>query len=67
MLPHHHTLHNDMLLPTIFINLILAELKRKLPDDGRRSKHVGAILSYNVNFSGLQDCYIVHLLVNEGL
>jgi len=44
MLPHHRIVHNDVLLPTIFINVPLARLKCKLRDDGRRPKHVGAIL-----------------------
>jgi len=44
MPPHHHIFHNDVLLPTTFINATLATLKCKLPDDGRRRKHVGAIL-----------------------
>ena len=34
----------DVFLPTIFINVTLASLKCKLPDDGRRLKRVGAIL-----------------------
>jgi len=34
-----------MLLPTIFINVTLARLKCKLPDDGRRPKHVEAVLT----------------------
>jgi len=33
----------DVFLLTIFINVALASLKYKLPDDGRRPKHVGAI------------------------
>jgi hypothetical protein len=33
-----------VLLPIILINVTLARLKYKLPDDGRRPKHVGAIL-----------------------
>ena len=44
MLPHHPIVHNDVLLPTIFINVTLTRLKCKLPDDGRRPKHVVAIL-----------------------
>ena len=44
MLPHHRTIHNDVLLPATFINLTLATLKCELPDNGRRPKHVGAIL-----------------------
>jgi len=39
----------------------------KLPDDGRIPKHVGAVLSFNVNFIGFWDWYKVHLFVNEGL
>jgi hypothetical protein len=53
MLPHHRIVHNDVLLQTL-INVTLARLNCKLPDDGRRPKHVGAILiCFNVNFSGL--------------
>jgi len=44
MLPHHRTVHNDVPLPNTFINMTLARLKCKLPDDGRRAKHVGAVL-----------------------
>jgi hypothetical protein len=44
MLPHHRIVHNDVILPTIFINVTLARLKCKLPDDGRRPKHVEAVL-----------------------
>ena len=44
MLPHHRIVHKDVLLPTIFINVTLASLKCKLPDDGRRPKQEGAIL-----------------------
>ena len=33
-----------VLLPTIFINVTLAMLKCKLPDDGRRPRNVGAVL-----------------------
>ena len=44
MLPHHRTVHNDVLSPTAFINVTSARLKCKLPDDGRRPKHVGANL-----------------------
>jgi len=52
MLPHHPIDHNDVLLPNIFINVTLTRLKCKLPDDGRRPKHVVAILiCFNVNFS----------------
>ena len=36
------TLHNTQ--RTLFINVTLAMLKCKLPDDGRRPKHVGAVL-----------------------
>jgi len=43
MLPHNHIVHNDVFLP-IFINATLARLICKPPDDGRRPKHVGAIL-----------------------
>ena len=45
MLPHHHIVQNDVLLPTIFFtNVTLAGFKCKLPDDGRRLKHVAAVL-----------------------
>ena len=44
MLPHHRVVQNGVLLPAIFINVTLARLKSKLPDDGRRPKHVGEIL-----------------------
>jgi hypothetical protein len=37
-------LHNDVLLPIILINVALSRLICRLPDDGRRPKHVGAIL-----------------------
>ena len=41
-------------LTDYFINVTFARLKCKLPDDGRRPKHVGAILiCFNVNFNGL--------------
>jgi len=33
-----------MFLPIIFINVTLARLKCKLPDDGRTPKHVRAVL-----------------------
>ena len=37
-----------------FINVTLARLKCKLPDDGRRPKHVGAVLIiFRVNFNDL--------------
>jgi len=51
---HHHGLditcchttavHNDVPLPTTFINVTLARLKFKLPGDSRRPKHVGTVL-----------------------
>jgi len=44
MQPYHRIVHNDVLLPINFINVTLARLKCKLPDDGRRDKHVGEIL-----------------------
>ena len=44
MLPHHRIVHKDMFLPTIFIIMTLSRLKFKLPDDGRRPKHVAVIL-----------------------
>ena len=44
MLPHHRIFHNDVFLPIILINVTLAVLKGKLPDDGRGPKHVTAIL-----------------------
>ena len=40
----HRVVHNDVLLPTTFTNVTLARLKCKLPDNGRRPKHVGEIL-----------------------
>jgi len=39
-----HTVHNDVLLLIILINLTLARLICELPDVGRRPKHVAAIL-----------------------
>jgi hypothetical protein len=36
--------YNNVLLPIILINVTLAKLKCKLPDDGHRLKHIGAIL-----------------------
>jgi len=44
MLPHQCIVHNDVLLLTIFTYVNLARLKRKILGDGRRMKHVGAIL-----------------------
>jgi len=44
------------------INITLARLNCKLPDDGRRPKHVGTI-EFNVNCN--QRLINVHLLVNE--
>jgi len=35
----------DKLLPTIFINETSARFKFKLPDDGRRRKSVGVVLT----------------------
>jgi len=54
-MPHHSIVHNDELLPTVFINVAVARPKCKLPDHDRRPKHVAAVfnLSFNVNFSGL--------------
>ena len=43
MLPHHRITHNDVFLPTVFINEILSRLKCKFGDDGSRPKHVGAL------------------------
>ena len=40
-------IHNDALLPNILTIVTLARLKHELPDDGHRSKHVGAFI---VNF-----------------
>jgi len=52
-LPHHRIAHKDVLLPTTFIIVTSARLKYKLPDDGRRPKHVAAVsICFNVNFSG---------------
>jgi len=49
-----HTTTQDVISPTTFINVTLARHKCKLPDYGRRPKHVGAVLiCFNVNFSGL--------------
>ena len=36
--------YNNVILPTIFLNVALARLNCKLPDDGRRPNQVGAIL-----------------------
>jgi len=36
----------QLFIPTTFTNVTLARLKCKLPDDGRRPKHVGAVLKY---------------------
>ena len=44
MLPHNRIVHNDVLLPIILINVALVRLICKLPDDGRKPKHVAAIL-----------------------
>ena len=44
--------HNDLYLPNFNLNITLARLMCKLPDDGRIPKHVGAVLSFNVNFIG---------------
>jgi len=39
MLPHHRITINDI---CFHINITLARFNFKLPDDGRRPKHVGA-------------------------
>ena len=39
MLPHHRKTNYDVNLP----NVLIARLNCKLPDDGRRPKHVGAV------------------------
>jgi len=54
LLPHHRIVHNDLLLPTVLIKVTSARLKCKLPDDGSRPKHVGAILiCFNVMFNDM--------------
>ena len=40
----HHGLCSGVLYRLFFVNVNLARLKCKLPDDGHRPKHVGAIL-----------------------
>ena len=72
MLPHHRVVHNDVLLPTVFINVTLATLKCKLwwrswTETCRSNFNLRFNVNFNVNFSGLWDWYRVHLLVNEGL
>jgi len=42
MLPHHRTTNNDVTTECFNINITLARLNCKLPDDGHRPKHVGA-------------------------
>ena len=42
MLPHHRKLQRNV-SECLYINITLARLNCKLPDDGRRPKHVGAI------------------------
>jgi hypothetical protein len=41
MLPHHHITYKNIILPSVLCNFSQAQYK--LPDDGRRPKHVGAI------------------------
>ena len=67
MLPHHRIVHNDVLLPTVFINVTSAGLKCKLWWSWTETCRSNFNLRFNVNFSGLWDWYRVHLLVNEGL
>ena len=44
MLPHHRITNNDVNFVECFnINITLARLNCKFPDDGRTPKHVGAI------------------------
>jgi hypothetical protein len=42
MLPHHCIVYNDVFLPNIVTIVILARFKYEPPNDGHRSKHVGA-------------------------
>jgi len=40
---HHRIINNDVIPPNILNEYNLSQVQCKLPDDGRRPKHVGAI------------------------
>ena len=45
MLPHLHTIYNDVILLNVFYEKCnFSQALYKLPEDGRRPKHVGAII-----------------------
>jgi len=44
MLPHLHTIYNDVILLNVLTKYNFSQALYKLPEDGRRPKHVGAII-----------------------
>ena len=44
MLPHLHTIYNDVILLKVLLNCKFSQALYKFPEDGRRPKHVGAII-----------------------
>jgi len=44
MLTHLHTIYNDVILLNILTEVKFIQAVYKLPEDGRRPKHVGAII-----------------------
>jgi len=43
MLPHNRIINNDVISPNVLTKYYFSQVQCKLPDDGRRPKHVGPI------------------------
>ena len=67
MLLHNRIINNDVISPNVLKKYKFSQVQCKLPDDGRRPKHVGAIFMFflNVNFNVFFKLIKVHLLVSE--